>query len=184
MVTHYDPEWDDVFVNDRTGGVFLVTEGSRDFVQGQLVQVTGFSGVGEFAPVVMKARLRVLGQGRLPRPRRVTYQDLFSGTLDSEFVEVQGTIRSAVLDKNRLNLYLKTGAGHLRATVVNVHSADLERLVSAQVTLRGACGSTFTKRGQLTGIIIHVQSLHDVIIREPRHEPLEAPLAHVCAFAS
>jgi hypothetical protein len=177
VITHYDPGWNDLFVHDETGGAYVAAEGRLDLLQGQLVEVTGVSGPGEFAPVVQKAHIRVLGPGQLPKPRKLTYESLISGTLDSEFVEVQGTIRSAVLDKHRLNLYLGgLGAAHMRATVVDVPPTDLERLVNARVTLRGACGSTFTGRGQLTGIIIHVQSLNDVIIRERKHERLEPPL--------
>ncbi len=177
VVTLYDPGWNDVFVHDETGGVYVAIEGPLDIRQGQLVEVKGVAGPGEFTPVVQKPRIRVLGQGRLPQPRKVTYQELFSGTLDSEFVEVRGTIRSAVLDKHRLNLYLGWGgASNLRATVVEVPPTNPERFVNTRVTLRGTSGATFTKRRQLTGIIIHVQSLDGVIIREPGHDQLEVPL--------
>ncbi len=177
VIIHYDPQWNDIFVHDETGEVYVAAEGRIDLRQGQFVEVTGVTGPGEFAPVVLKPSIRVLGPGRLPLPRKVSYEDLISGTFDSAFVEVQGTIRSAALDKDRLNLYLGAGTAHMRATVVKVPpTTDVERFINARVTLRGACGSTFTKRRQLTGIILHVQSLNDVIIRESRHEGLEVPL--------
>jgi len=52
MVTHYDPGWNDVFVLDATGGAYVAAEQPLELRQGQLVEVTGVSGPGEFAPVV------------------------------------------------------------------------------------------------------------------------------------
>ncbi len=183
VVTHYDPAWNDVFIQDATGGAYVAAEGLLDLKQGQSVEVTGVSGSGEFAPVVEEPHFQILGPGTLPQPRKVTYEDLVSGTLDSAWVEVQGTIRSTVIDNHRLNLYVGVGAGRVRATVVDFPRRGLERLINARVTLRGACGSTFTKRRQLTGVIIHVQSLDDVVISEPpRQESRELPLSHASSL--
>jgi len=177
VVTHYDPGWNDVFVLDATGGAYVAAEGPVVIRQGQLVEVTGVSGAGEFAPVVEKPRFRILGPGKLPAPRKVSYEDLISGTLDGAWVEVQGTIRSIAVDKQRLNLYVGVGAARVRATVVESPGTALDGLLNARVTLRGACGSTFTKRRQLTGVLIHVQSLKDVVIsKAARQELQELPL--------
>jgi hypothetical protein len=70
---------------------------------------------------------------------------------------MHGTIRSTVIDKCRLNLYVGIGAARVRVTMVQFPSFRPGRLVNARVTLRGACGATFTKPGQLTGVSLHVQ---------------------------
>jgi len=173
VVTHYDPGWNDVFVLDATGGAYVAAEGRLDIRQGQLVEVTGVSGPGEFAPVVEKPHFRILGPGKLPVARKVSYDDLISGTLDGAWVEVQGSIRSIAVDKHRLNLYLGVGPARVRATVVDSPGTGFEGLLNAHVTLRGACGSTFTKRRQLTGVFIHVQSLNDVVISKAARQELQ-----------
>ncbi len=166
VVTHYDPDWKDLFVQDATGGVYVAAKGRLDVRQGQLVEVTGVTGPGDFAPVVDSPHIRVLGAGTLPPPHRVSYEDLISGTRDSAWIEVEGTVRLLMVDEQRLNLYVGVGPERVRATVVDFPREGLERLINARVTLRGACGSTFTRRRQLTGIIVHVQSLNDVVIRQ------------------
>ena len=178
VVTHYDPDWNDLFVLDATGGGYVAVDRRLDIQQGELVEVTGVSGPGEFAPVVDASHLRILGREHVPAPRKATYEELISGTLDGAWVEVNGIIRSLAIDKHRLNLYLGMGPARVRATVIDSPGTPVDWLLNARVTLRGACGSMFTKRRQLTGVMIHVQSLADVVInRAARQEPRELPLS-------
>jgi len=183
VVTHYDPGWNDLFVQDATGGAYVAAEHPLNIRQGQLVEVTGISGPGEFAPIVKKPEIRVLGPGKLPQPRRVSYEELISGTLDASWVEVEGTVRSAVADRHRLNLSVGLGADRVRATVVNFPRDGYAQLVNARVRLRGACGATFTKRRQLTGVILHVQSLNDVVVIGPVGiQTSDLPLRHASSL--
>jgi len=183
VVTHYDRDWNDLFVLDAAGGVYVAVKGPLDVRQGELLELTGVTGPGEFAPVVEEPHIRVLGAARLPPARKVDYDDLISGTLDGAWVEVQGTIRSITVDGKRLNLYLGVGAARVRATLPDASQAMARGLLNARVTLRGACGSTFTKRRQLTGVLIHVQSLRDVAItKAARQELREPPLNHASSL--
>ena len=75
------------------------------------------------------------------------------------------------------------GAERVRATVVNFPRGRYAQLVNARVRLRGACGSTFTKRRQLTGVILHVQSLNDVVVIGPVGIPTsDLPLRHASSL--
>lgn len=59
------------FIQDATAGIYLVTQDSP--VEGQagdLVEVRGITGPGEFAPVVDRPQVQVLGRAELPFPRR------------------------------------------------------------------------------------------------------------------
>jgi hypothetical protein len=178
VITHYDPGWNDLFVQDATAGIYLAhSEQRQNFQQGQRVEVVGYSGPGEFAPVIERARIRILGPGTLPPARKVSYEDLASGTLDSLWVEVRGTVLAAVVERRRMNLYLGQGSARLWATIVGSPVAGFDRLVNARVTLRGVCGATFTRRGQLSGVILHVQNLNEVSVNAPaRAEVSELPL--------
>jgi len=82
IVTLYDSGWNDLFVLDATGGAYVTVDQRLDLRQGQLVEVTGVSGPGEFAPVVESPHVRIIGRGELPVPRKVSYEELISGTLD------------------------------------------------------------------------------------------------------
>ena len=183
VVTHYDPGWNDLFVQDATGAAYVAVDRPLKILQGQLVEVTGTTGRGEFAPIVRKPQIRIIGRGRLPSPRRVSYEELVSGTLDASWVEVEGTVRTAVADHHRLNLYVGIEAERVRATVVDFPREQYDRLVNARVRLRGACGATFNKRRQLTGVIIHVQSLDDIIVERPaRNQTADLPLRNASSL--
>src|SRR5579859_691781 len=177
VVTYYDPAMNDIFIQDDTAGLYVVADKPLEIQQGQQVDVIGFSDPGEFAPVVRYPQIRVLGPGRLPEARKASFEDMVSGIHDSEWVEVSGLVHSAAIERNRLSLYLGMGASRIRVVVPEYQSAEIGRLVNTQVTLRGACGATFTKRGQLTGVVIHMQSLRNIVQAEPRAPgPSEIPL--------
>jgi len=175
IVAVYDPAWHDLFVCDARGCVYVAVDGKADVHQGQLVEIAGVSGPGEFAPIIERARLQILRDGKVPAPHKAGYEELISGTLDSAWVEVEGTIRSITVDKKRLFLYLGVGQARVRATVVDGDGVPWDQLVNAQVIIRGACGSMFTKRRQLISVLIHVQSLRDVVISEAGRHALGPP---------
>src|SRR5712692_8971510 len=54
VVTYYDPTLPDLFIQDSTGGIYVACQKPVDVRRGQLVEVTGISGPGEFAPVIEK----------------------------------------------------------------------------------------------------------------------------------
>ena len=179
VVTYYDPALPDLFVQDSTGGIYVACQKPVDVRQGQLVEVTGISGPGEFAPVIEKPEIRVLSSSVLPRAARVDLEDLKSGSYDSTWVEVRGIVLSAMLENRRASIYVGSGAGHVRVIIPGYSGDDLGRLLGARVTVRGVCGSSFTKRRQLTGIRIDAQTIQAVVINEAA--PSEAsvlPLRH------
>ncbi len=145
--------------------------------QGQLIDLTGVSGPGEFAPVIEKPEIHVLGPGVLPKPAKVALEDLKSGSYDSAWVEVSGIVLSAVVANRRANIYVGIGAGHIRIIIPECSADDLVRLPGAKVTVRGVCASAFTKRRQLTGVRIKAQTIQAVVVNEaPPSGAAELPL--------
>ena len=178
-VTYYDPAINDLFVQDSTGGVYVAIETDVHVRQGLLVDVTGVSGPGEFAPVVEKPGIRILGPGVLPPPAKVPLEDLKSGSYDSAWVEVSGVVLSAVVENGRASIYVGVGAGHIRVIVPNCSPQDTAPLTGAKVTVRGICSSAFTKRRQLTGVRVNAQSMRDVVVTAAAsYEALDLPLRH------
>jgi PAS domain S-box-containing protein len=166
VVTYYDPSLPDLFVQDSSGGIYVDCQKPVDVRQGQLVEVTGISGPGEFAPVIEKPKIRVLGAGVLPKAARVGLEDLKTGSYDSAWVEVRGVVLSAVVENRRTSIYVGIGAGHIRVVIPDYSGDDINHLPGARVTVRGVCGAAFTKRRQLTGVRIDAQSIKDVVVNE------------------
>jgi len=179
VVTYYDPGLPDLFVQDSTGGIYIACQKPVDVRRGQLIDVSGITGPGEFAPVIEKPEIHVLGPGVLPKPLKVPLEDLKSGSYDAAWVEVSGIVLSAVVDNRRASIYVGVGAGHIRVVIPEYSADDLVRLPGAKVTVRGVCGSAFTKRRQLTGVRIDAQTIQDVVVNEAApSESSDLPLRH------
>src|SRR5581483_1526064 len=91
----------DFFVQDKTAGVFVEGSVTPKFIHriGELVEIDGITGPGKFAPVIREAKLRVLGHQALPKAPLFPFSQLKNGQQDSQWVQVRGIVRSAVVDK-------------------------------------------------------------------------------------
>ena len=179
VITYSDPALADLFVQDATGGIFIDSPKHPDLRQGQIIEVTGVTAPGDFAPVIEKPEIRILGAGALPQAARVPLEDLKSGSYDSAWVEISGVVLSAIVEHRRASIYVGVGAGHIRVVVPDCSEDDVVRLPGAQVTVRGVCVSAFTKRRQLTGVRIEAQAIQDIVVTQAApSEALELPLRH------
>ena len=179
VVTHYDPALPDLFIQDATGGIYVACQKTVDVKQGDNIEVIGKSGPGEFAPVIENVQIRVLGPGVLPPPERVSLEDLASGSYDSAWVEVPGTVLSVVVENHRVGLQVGSGTDRMKVVIPNYDGGSLNRLFGARIVVRGICGSTFTRRSQLTGVVMHAQAVKDLIVSEaPQTETSQLPLHH------
>ena len=80
-----------MFVHDASGGVYVALSAglTADVRAGTLLDISGVSGPGGFAPSVDQAQIRVIGHAPLPSdPHRVTVTRLLSGAEDCQWVEV------------------------------------------------------------------------------------------------
>ena len=166
VVTYWMKPQPYVFIQDATGGTFAVNRGAP-VEPGQLVDVTGQSGAGDFAPIVDNAVARVVGRAPLPEPIRVSIGELFSGRYDSQFVEAEGTVHAVVANGLNAALTLVSGSYKFSALLPVVGGKLPEELVDAKVRVQGAAGSIFNDRRQLLSIQVFVPGLAQVTILEP-----------------
>ena len=71
VVTYYDPTLDPrhvaIFVHDASGSIFVGLNMIPDgMAVGALVDIRGVTGMGDFAPVIAKPRVTVIGTAHLP----------------------------------------------------------------------------------------------------------------------
>lgn len=157
------------FVQDETAGIY-VGNGERfaALTAGDVVVVEGVSGAGYYAPIVQPTSVRVVGHTNLPPARRVSYEDLMAGSQDSQWVELEGLVRSAQADPaGQQILDLATGGGTVTAFVTGSSESNLVRWVDSQVRIRGVCGTWFNKSRQLFGVRLMVPHPDDVVVVEP-----------------
>src|SRR5581483_992068 len=109
-------------IRDDTAGVYIqapATVAAR-FNPGDLIDVTGASDPGEFAPVVVAKNVRKIGTREIPSPRPVTFEELAAGVLDSQWVEISGVVRyveTPSTNAAKFRLEMAVGGGRLTVRV-------------------------------------------------------------------
>src|SRR5258706_4898992 len=138
------PNWNGkFFVQDATDGVFVNNTSSRQPSVGDVVQVSGVSHPGGYAPDITKPRWEKLGTAPLPKPRPVSAERLMSGAEDGQRVEVSGIVRSAQKNASKLVLELASSGYRFRAFVPGTLKIDPDTLVGATVRVRGTPAASF-----------------------------------------
>jgi signal transduction histidine kinase len=136
VVTSANIEYDHwMSIQDNTRGIWINLHGISNSVPacGEVWEVTGHSGSGDFAPVVIADRVTFLGVGRMPEPVRPTWNELINGSMDVQWAEFQGL----VTDVQSNNLALSLPEGHLTAQMEGYRESDLKPFLKAGVRIRG-----------------------------------------------
>jgi len=171
VVTALSGYKDSLFLEDATGGIDVDRNRSTVVQIGDLVDITGTTGPGHFAPIVLAGEVRVTGRGRLPEPRRVAFADMMGGEQDSQWIEVQGIVHSARRDRvygyQMLVLSVDVGGGTMRVLLQHFDPGDETRLIDATIQFRGVCISDFNEKRQFVGLGLIVPSRDDVKILQP-----------------
>ena len=170
VVTFYDEGLYSRFVQDETAGIYLneMTNGPA-LVPGQLVEIEGQTGAGEYAPIVIPRSVKVLGEGSMPPAKPVSLEQLVSGREDSQFVEVVGTVRSVRFEEESQNFLIDLALGGERFTAYSrqLPVTNAEELVESVVKVRGVCSTLFNRLRQLFGFRLLVPRETDLVIEKP-----------------
>ncbi len=168
VVTYFNPAENDLFIQDSTAGIWVNIGTAKPPLQpGQLVEIEGISGTPDFAPQIDQPKIRILGQGGLPEARPVTYGRMASSQEDSQWVEIEGIVRTVTKGDAGLTLDLAAEGGRLSVVIPDFHSAVPGFLVDAKVRIQGVCGAAFNQKNQITGVILYSPSLNQLRIVEP-----------------
>ena len=179
VVTFYDDRLYSRFVQDETAGIYLqeLTNGPA-LRAGQLVEIEGQTGAGEYAPIVIPQSIQVLGEGTMPAAKPVTVEQLVSGQEDSQFVEITGTVRSVRFEEESQNFLIDVALGGERFTAYSrqLPVTNAEDLVESEVRIRGVCSTLFNRLRQLFGFRLLVPRGTDLVIEKPAPpNPFSAP---------
>jgi signal transduction histidine kinase len=120
VVTCALPGFGTAVIQDDTAGIYIdhwnSSPGTPPEV-GELVQVEGVTDPGQFAPRVSASRISRLGTANLPSPVRPYWDQLINGSLDTEFVEIEGIITSV----GESNITLRTHGGKINVLVFDAN---------------------------------------------------------------
>ncbi len=178
-VTFSDPPRPSLLAHDGREGIFVslatASEERPDFTPGSRLRIEGVTQPGGFLPIVEGHHITVLGHGPLPKPRRIEGGELFSPSLDCQWVEVPAIITGI---ENNGDLVLVAEVSGWTVKLLTPHdSQTIERataLMQQPVLVRGVVGSVFNAHRQLTARHFFVPSFEQIIPVEntqPDEEP-------------
>jgi diguanylate cyclase (GGDEF)-like protein len=161
VVTYYDINLDSrriaFFLHDSTGGIYAAAPHGTTWpagapVPGTLVNVTGVSASGDFAPILDQAKVTVIGKAPIPtRAKSVTLPELLTGAEDGQWVQIEGVVHSVAESASNITLRVAMADGIVAATTVRRAGVDYQQLVDKWVNIRGNAAPTFNANHQLTG---------------------------------
>jgi hypothetical protein len=168
VVTFYDDGLFSRFLQDDTAGIYLEVTNKLALQAGQLIEVEGATGSGEFAPVVVPTSVKVVGEGKIPYAKLSSLERLLSGAEDSQMVEINGNVRAACFENLAGNYFVEIVAGGERFTVITkqLPVANPENLLDATVRVRGVCSTLFNHQRQLFGFQLLVPNVDGLIIEQ------------------
>ncbi|MBZ5592155.1 MAG: response regulator [Acidobacteriia bacterium] len=185
VVTYFDRDAPNLFVQDATGALWV--DWPRDGQQpepGQILDLQGVTTQPDFAPDITHPVWRVLGRAPTPKARRASMEEMASARVDSQWLEVEGIVRTAqqVPGDSRLHLALEVPGGRVMVHIAK-HGGATMGLVDSRVRMHGACGAIFNQENQLVGVSLFVPSLDEVKVVEPGPpDPFALPVSPIAGL--
>ncbi|HXI73188.1 MAG TPA: histidine kinase [Verrucomicrobiae bacterium] len=179
VVTAADPALQGrFFVQDGTGGVFVDNANGRRPEPGEVVEVSGITYIGAYAPTITAPLVRQIGTAPLPPAKPVSVEELMSGAEDSQRIEIAGIVRDARLDGSRLVVDLVAGGFRFRAYVIVPVDFQPHKLIGSRVLIRGTAAEAHNRSlRQLITVEIYVPTLADLVVENAEGvNPFDKPV--------
>jgi signal transduction histidine kinase len=170
VVTTTVPDSDGAVIQDSTRGIFVYLPDAKKselpLKRGEFYQIEGVTGPGLFAPVIVPRRITHLGAGQWPQPLHATWAQLVNGSLDTQYVEMDGVV-TAVQDQS---LSLLTEGGKITLNLPDFRSVSLAGYINAVVRIRGCVFAPFNERTREleTGTLLVGDAAVSVLQSAPR----------------
>lgn len=123
-------------VQDATSGIYVDHWNlalDEPLHVGELLEVEGVTDPGKFAPQVRANRISRLGTKELPPPVHPYWDQLINGSLDTQFVEIEGVVTRVSTN----GVTLLTHGGKINVLVLGANGLALKLSQGALVRLRG-----------------------------------------------
>jgi signal transduction histidine kinase len=144
VITSVLPEHQAFTIQDASRGLYVIdfSESRSDPPQiGELMEIEGKTDPSLFAPVVYASRVTSLGAGNLPDPVHPTWDQLINGSMDAQYVEIQGVLTDVLT--NGVVLLTRDGLIKSDLRVTGMQLGDLKRYEDALIRIRGCLFATW-----------------------------------------
>jgi signal transduction histidine kinase len=169
-----------IILLDPTAGIYVLARGNifAGYHRGDLLEVKGVTNPGQFAPIVIATTARKLGTAAIPKPQPATYQQLITGALDAQWVEVNGVVRQSFEPAHGSDIYrliIETDGGLVPVRFYAEHGNLIQ--VDSEVRVRAICFYQFNQKGQVLSPVLSVpRGMSPGIIQPAPAHPYAAAL--------
>ena len=184
VVTYYYAPESQLFVQDGTAGIWIDPDAAQIPLHcGQFVQVEGTTGAEGFTPEIEHPRFQNLGEAPMPRPLRPSSDELASAEEDSQWIEMEGTVRSVDTRDGALMLNLTVGAFEC-GVVVRKYLPVPSDIIESRVRVRGVFSGLYDRSfARFIGFQVLTPSWSEVqVLQKPAAGLWSAPARPVRTF--
>ena len=125
------------------------------------------SGPGEYKPIVDQGILQILEERPLPPAPVVSLDSLSTGEYDGQWIAIEGTVRSAVLQDGALSLIVNAGRWQINTVTDAAPKEKFVRLIGARVRIRVTGGALVNKRRQAVFLAVYAPSIDSIQVLKP-----------------
>lgn len=182
-VTYYRPYERTLLVQDGDVAIFVQPKEPANIAPGDLVRIEGTTHES-FRPFISATSITFLRHGSAPRPVPATFDQLIRAEFDCRVVTVRGIVRSIDLvlssDVPSIALQLRTDGGSVDAVIDSDDIDAVKNALDAEIEFTGAETGHFDGKMQMTGILLHANSLSAIkVIKPAPRNPWDLPLTHM-----
>ncbi len=183
-VTYYQPQEENMFVADATGGVYVYTTQAYPLHPGDLVDLEGVTRRSLKTVVAVRGPIRVLRAGHRFRATPVDYRRFMSGEVDCKYVSIRGRVRSASIENHGADtvaqLQVLMPGGTVQAYIQDYQGLGISGLIDAEVEISGIGAAEFNARFQVMRPKLFVSSVRELkLLRRPEIEGLNLPITDI-----
>jgi signal transduction histidine kinase len=167
--------WRAIILEDQTAGIYIVAlpdaKGNNilaPYHRGDLLNIKGVTGPGQFAPIIIARSVRKSGTAPIPTAQPATYQQLITGALDAQWVEIKGVVRQCFdpdpgSDVRRIVVAADGGLVQVTFTAPPQKSIP----VDAEVNVDAICFYQFNQKRQVLSPVLRVPDNVPIVVEKP-----------------
>ncbi len=180
-VTFYRGYENTLFVQDGDSAIYVQPSTEMALNPGDRIRIHGTTHES-FKPFVSASSITLLRHDSPLTPVAASYDGLVRGQFDCQLVSIRGRVISADMavssDRPSIAIVVSVDDGSNLEVQVEGNNPDaLPGLIDAEVTVSGAASGKFDGKMQMTGIILHAQSLDQVkVLQAAKSTPWTLPI--------
>lgn len=177
VATFAKPSYATLFIHDGTAGIFVKMAPGKDAIgpkTGDLLEVTGITGEGMFAPVIEGVDGRdpvvtVIGPGTLPVARHIKGAEMCQPGIDSDWISIDTWVSEVRMHEK--NAFLSCHSEYCDFEILLEGPLSHESVpwdfVESRIHVRGVVATTFNRNRQMTARFLRVPSIRDITPLDP-----------------